>query len=136
MPASHTIDHKNRLIETRWIGEPGDEDLVKALTKYLREIRSRSEFATYNELVNFSNLAGTRISKDGLQMLIASAEKYDRPGIRSKLAFVAGTNLTYGLTRMYAIYRSFSPKSTKQIQVFKTRSAAMAWLTGRQGSVD
>jgi hypothetical protein len=53
MPAQHNIDNKRRLITTLWFGGAIDSELIEALTKYQQDIKSRPNYFSYNEIVDF-----------------------------------------------------------------------------------
>jgi hypothetical protein len=127
MPATHYLVEEKKIIFTDWHGEPSDNDLVDALNIYLRDIKSRPELDGYNELVDFSDTKGLKLSIDVLIELGKIASKYDKPG-NNKLAIVVNSSLAYGLARMYGVYRNYNPQSSKEVQVFRSKAEAMVWL--------
>jgi hypothetical protein len=131
MPANHYIDEENKIIFTEWHGEPSDNDLVGALNIYLSDIKSKPELEGFNELVDFSNIRGLRLSIDVLIELGKIAAKFDKPG-DSKLAIVVSSTLVYGFARMYGIYRNSNPQSTKKVFVFRSKTDAMTWLISKE----
>ena len=118
MPAIHHIDKKNKLIITTWEGEPTTLDLSDSFKVYQRDIKSKPEFFDYDELVDFSKNECFKLSSDGLRALSNLATSFDESVANSKLAIVVNTILSFGLARMYELYRSLGPKK-KEIRVFK-----------------
>ena len=127
MPASHYIDKENKIIFTEWHGEPSDSDLIDALNIYLSDIKNRPELDDFNELVDFSDIRGLKLSIDALIELGRIASKFDRPG-NNKLAIVVTSTLAYGFARMYGIYRNYNPQSNKKVLAFRSKEDAMEWL--------
>ena len=128
MSATHHIDKQKQLIVTAWEGEPTVQELSEAFKKYQNEIKSKPEFQNYNELVDFTKIEGFRLSSDGLRMLSFTASSFDKSVGYCKLAIIVKTTLTFGLARMYVIYRSLTSKK-KEIRVFKDKTSAFKWLT-------
>ncbi len=131
MPANHYIDEENKIIFTEWHGEPSDSDLVDALNIYLNEIKSKPELDSFNELVDFSGTRGLKLSIDVLIELGKMASKFDKPGT-NKLAIVVSSSVAYGFARMYGIYRSYNPQSSKEVRVFKIKEEALKWLEANE----
>ena len=62
-----------------------------------------------------------------LRRLGKIAAKYDKLDTNSKLAFVVSSTISYGIARMYSIYRGLYSES-KELRVFKNKPDALAWL--------
>jgi hypothetical protein len=127
MPASHHIDNKNKLIITSWCSEPTESELADALHNYQREIKSKPEFIDYHELVDFREIQGIKLRADYLRRLGKISVRYDKSDVNNKLAFVVSSTISYGIARMYAIYRGLYSES-KEVRVFKNKPEALAWL--------
>ena len=128
MPAKHNIDSKNKLITTTWSGEASDDELIDAITKYQREIKGNPDCLVYNEIVDFSRVKGLKITTKGITRIGQIAVKTDQLDIETKLAIIVSSSLAYGLARMYAIYRNFTPNNNKQIRIFKKMRDAHEWI--------
>lgn len=63
-----------------------------------------------------------------VQQLATLSAEMDAAASPSKLAIVAPDDLAFGLGRMYEIYRELHPRSTKEVKVFRTMSAALIFL--------
>jgi hypothetical protein len=129
MPAEHKIDADQKLIITTWTGEVFDNELIKALSAYQQTIKSRPEYATFDEIVDFSKGEHFHLSISGIQRLVEIAATADAR-VKTKLAIVVNTPVAYGLARMYQVYRSFIPSATKVLRVFKTFDEAHEWIEG------
>jgi hypothetical protein len=127
MPANHYIDEEEKIIFTDWQGEPNDSDLVDALNIYLRDIKSRPELDDFNELVDFSDTKGLKLSITVMIELGKISSKFDKSG-NNKLAIVTSSTFTYGLARMYGIFRKHNPQSNKKVLAFRSKEEAMDWL--------
>jgi hypothetical protein len=46
----------------------------------------------------------------------------------TKFAIVAPDTLSHDLARFFRVYREIDPRSTKQVEVFKTMPEALGWL--------
>ena len=128
MPASYYIDNHTRIIFTVWEGEAVDIDLIDALKKYQTEIKNSPEYDDYDELVNLSQMTGTKLSLNGLKKIGQIASRTDQDTIKTKLALVVSTDIAFSLARMYEAYRTFAHKSNKEIRVFKKENDALEWL--------
>ena len=127
MPVNHDIDEEKKIIFTEWQGEPDDSDLVEALNIYFRDIKSRPELDGFNELVDFSDTRGLKLSITILIELGKISSKFDKP-VNNKLAIVTSSSFTYGLARMYGIFRKHNPQSNKKVLAFRSKEEAMEWL--------
>jgi hypothetical protein len=134
MPAHHAIDNDKKLITTTWTGEAVDNELIDALTKYQVDIRSRPEYHTYNDIVDFSTVNSFRLSTEGIVKLAQIAAKTDVLGIRTKLAIIVKKPIAYGLGRMYETYRSIIPSGLKEVHVFMKHGDALAWIENKHDS--
>lgn len=128
MPAEHRIDDKARLIVTTWTGVAADKELIDALLKYQEEIRGRQAYRSYNEILDLSRTQKFELSADALRRLAMIAARTDIPGAGTRLAIIVKAPLAYGLGRMYEIYRSLLPDTSKEVRVFRDHDKAMKWI--------
>ena len=128
MPAHHHIDNKAQLIITTWEGEARDIEFIEAIKKYQNDIQNYPNYINYNELVDFSNVTGIKLTTKGIKKIGQIASMTDHISTNRKLAFIVSSNLAFGLARMYEIYRSFSAKALKEIRIFKTKKDAFEWI--------
>lgn len=76
------------------------------------------------ELADLRALNATRLSTAALRRLASHFQSADK-GEPSRIAIVAGGDLTFGLSRMYQAFRS---ESVNEIVVFRDLEEACAWL--------
>jgi hypothetical protein len=129
MPAIHHIDHKTKLIVTRWEGIARDFELIGAIKKYQNEIQNHPDYIHYNEIVDFRKMSSNQVTIEGIKEIARIAAEGDRSGSDRKLAFVVNSKLTFGLAKMYETYRKYARKNTnKEIGVFKNEKDAFDWV--------
>lgn len=128
MPAEHKIDANKRLIITTWTGEVTDGDLIKALSAYQETIRSRPEYVTFDEIVDFRKGSHFHLSISGMQRLVEIGSSTDVQDTKTKLAVVVTTPIAYTLVRMYQAYRHVIPGGSKILRIFRTYDDARNWV--------
>ena len=128
MPAQHTIDNKNNVITTTWSDTATDSELIDALTRYHREIKSNPDYQAYNEILDLREVGTIKLTTAGIQRIGEIAVKTDQVNVKTKLAIIVSSPLAYGLARMYEAYRNLAPNPNKEIQVFKEISGAHDWI--------
>jgi hypothetical protein len=125
MPIEYCIDHARRLVMAKGYGTLTHEDIFG----YQRDVWSIPELAGYDELVDMSHVEHIALpSTERIQELARLSAGMDACSLASRFAIVAPTDLAFGLGRMYATYRSLDDRSTKQVGVFRSREAALAFL--------
>jgi hypothetical protein len=96
---------------------------------YQRDVWSIPELAGYDELVDMSHVEHIALpSTERIRELARLSAGMDACSLASRFAIVAPTDLAFGLGRMYATYRSLDDRSTKQVGVFRSQEAALAFL--------
>ncbi len=128
MPAQHTIDNGNKRITTTWSGEATDGELIDALLKYQQNIRSRPDYSSYDEIVDFSGVSVFNLTTDGILRVAQMAAGTDPREVRTRLAIVVTMPFAYGMGRMYGIYRGLIHSAEKEVRVFKNYSDALEWI--------
>jgi ribosomal protein S6 len=131
MPAIHQIDIETGTINTTWEGDVADDVIIEAIKRYQEDIISKPEYNNYNEVVNFANVAGVKVTASGLRDLAKQAIKSERPGIYTKLAIIVKPGLAYSFANLYATYRKYIQSSNKEIQVFKNEEDALYWVSNK-----
>ncbi len=118
MPITTTIDRWLGMIFT--IAEPvmTDQDWLQ----HQAALRDRPDFdPDFDQLLDFRPVADCRLSPEILRLTAANPIF----GARSRQAFVAANNLTYGMCRMFEI---LSAGHSFRIEVFRDMRAAAEWL--------
>ena len=125
MPIEYQIDHDRRFVSARAIGNLTAEDIFN----YQREVWSLPEAKGYNELIDMSNVKEiVSPTNDKLVELARLSASMDDREIPTKFAIVATDTFAYGMGRMYEAYRNLNPRSTKEVQVFRSMKDAMEWI--------
>lgn len=128
MPANHKIDTENQLIVTTWTGDAADVELLDSFKKYYQDIKSRPEYYSYNEIVDFRETTEFRLSRGGLMNLVKFTSSKDIPGTKTKLAIIITHPLGYMLVKMYAVYRNVRPNTSKELRIYKGHNQAKDWI--------
>jgi hypothetical protein len=134
MPVVHKIDNDAKLITTIWSGDAVNSELLDALAKYQQNIKSLPRYAPYNEIVDFRGASNFILSSDNIRELAHMASISDPRGIKTKLAIVVNKPVSYGLARMYEIYRSLLPSGSKEVRVFKNYQDCLKWIGSKEDS--
>ncbi|MCK5194605.1 MAG: hypothetical protein KAQ71_12400, partial [Desulfobulbaceae bacterium] len=87
----------------------------------------KPEFIDYHELIDVSEVKGIKLKINDLRRLGKIAAEYDKSDGNNKLGFVVSSTISYGIARMYSIYRGLYSQS-KEVRVFKKKPDALAWL--------
>ena len=128
MPANHNIDTKTKLLITKWDGVAGDIEFIDAIKKYQKDIQNHPDYINYNEVVDFSNVTGIKLTTEGIKNIGLIASRTDQNEANRKLALIVSSSLAFGLARMYEIYRGFEKKAHKEIRIFKNEKDAFEWV--------
>lgn len=125
MPIEHRIDRDRRLVLATGRGTVTDQDVFG----YQREVWSRPEVAGYDELIDMTAVARIDLtSADRVMELARLSAEMDPCLPASKLAIVAPGDFAFGLGRMYQAHRSLEGCGAKQVGVFRSLAAALAFL--------
>jgi hypothetical protein len=109
MPIEYWIDYERRPIMAKGHGTLTHEDALR----YQRDIRSRPELASYDELMDMSHVEHIALaSTERVWELAWRSAGMDVGSSASRFAIVAPTDLAFGLGRMYEAYRSLVPRQS------------------------
>ena len=128
MPVNHQINNELQLIITTVTGKAVDEELIIAMEKYQRDIRSKSDYTIYNEVLDFSKLTKIKLTNGGIKTIAKMASINDQAAVKTKLALIVKSSFAFGLARMYQIYRGLNPKANKEVRIFKKGHDAFEWI--------
>ena len=131
MPAHHTVDADAQLLITTWKGEAHDHEFIEAIHNYQKEIQTHPEQLHFNEIVDFTDMTHVKLTAGGIKNIGRIALLTDTDHVKRKLALVVSSNVAFGLARMYTTYRTLSPKSNKDIHIFRTKADALEWAKNR-----
>jgi hypothetical protein len=125
MPIDYRVDHDQRVVLATAREDLTDQDVFG----YQYEVWSREDVAGYDELVDMTHVEQIEVpSADRMKQLVQLAAGMDLPRMPTKFAIVAPDRLSYDLARFFQAYREIDPRSTKQVEVFKTMAEALGWL--------
>jgi hypothetical protein len=113
------VDPERRLVEVRATGTVTDDDVLGI------DNRMRSDPSIdpgFDQLVDASGATEAALTSKRIQTITASAPFLSTS---SRRAIVAPTDLGFGMSRMFELYRG---ELAGEIRVFRTRSEALAWL--------
>ncbi len=102
-----------------------DAGLVEAYRELLAE---PGYDPTLNDLVDLRTVTRLEVSSETLQHVMSLYTPVDRLGLATRLAFVAGEDYTFGMSRMYELLRGSDVP--EEIRVFRSHADAVAWLSG------
>ena len=122
MPAEFKIDDERGLIVSRAFGRVTDEDLQR----HQQVLRADAAFdPRYDQLWDFLDVTEIAVSDEAIREF-ARARSFEPEARR---ALVAGSDLGFGLARMFATLHDDAPE---EVQVFRSLEEARAWL-GTEG---
>jgi hypothetical protein len=125
MPIDVKIDPELRLVVATPQGMLTHEEMVS----YQRQVWSDPEMAGYQELVDMSQVDRLAFESPArVKELAALSAGMDDPKASTRMAIVASDDLYFALGRMYQAYRELNPSSTRKVEVFRNREAALRWL--------
>jgi hypothetical protein len=125
MPFTYKVLPDKRLVLTRGHGTITDEEIFG----YQLEVWSRPDVQGFDELVDMTDVEHIALpSPERVRDLAVLGAKMDSPGGSSRFAIVAPQDFAFALGRMYGAHREMSAKSTKQVEVFRTREEALQYL--------
>jgi hypothetical protein len=119
MPTRYSIDPQRHLVLTVFDGDVSDADLrahVDALDADPQFDRKMSE------LVDLRGVTSTSLTSTGIRA-VASAPVH---ALRARRAFVAPSDLLYGLARMYQGY--WNQGYDDEVAIFRSVEPALQWL--------
>jgi len=122
MGLEYKIFTEQNLLFMKAYGVLSDKDALETPMIF----QDKNYTAGMNELGFYTKVEETRISTDTISNVKDLIAEFDgmRKGIN--VALIGGTNLSYGLCRMYQMFRDNAPYN---IEVFRDIEAAFKWLS-------
>jgi len=118
MPISYQINKQNRTVFSYASTVITEDDFIA----HFQQLQADPDFnSDYNHLFDCSRVEKFNINPDSIGR-IAQLKLFSP---QSKRAVLAGRDLSFGLARMYELYRNIQ---SDQIQVFRDRASAYEWL--------
>ncbi|MBW1812573.1 MAG: hypothetical protein JRJ39_02530 [Deltaproteobacteria bacterium] len=119
MPYEVHVYSDKRLVEVRTTGMVTDDDVIGIDNRMRSDPSITPDF---NQLVDAGETSEADFSSAGV-LEITSREPFFSTA--SRRAIVAPTDAGFGMSRMFELYRG---NVAGEIQVFRTRTEALAWL--------
>jgi hypothetical protein len=123
MSVHDRFDPDHNLLVVVFDGSVTDEDLLK----YARHALENPDVPSgHDELIDLRAVQdGGQISSHALRRVADMFTRTDETPERTRVALVASSDVSYGLSRMYQAFRSDSPLD---LRVFREMGEARAWL--------
>jgi hypothetical protein len=119
MPVRHSIDLEPPLVHTIFSGHVTDADL----REHLRTLMADDRFdPMMPELVDLTDVTDVSVTS----AMVEASARWLLHAPRARRAIVAPTDVLFGLSRMYQLYRDDLSGDT--LRVFRTREQALEWL--------
>jgi len=122
MPAFFEIEKHHRLVIT---SASGVVTMAEALA-HNQKLRKDPDFdPSFSQLIDLSNVTKIELNREDILTLAQDPILSDN----SRRAILATGDLTFGLARMFEMFRESKGKET--IRVFRNRDEARAWVLGK-----
>ncbi len=122
MPISYRFDGSLNVLFAEMRGVITDEDVLQ----YAKAATTDAEIPRiHHELIDLREVEVPKASTDSLRRVAATFRDAERAPEGVKIAFVASTDATYGLARMYQAFRAGSQAA---FHVFREMDEAREWL--------
>jgi hypothetical protein len=109
----------------RFVGAITDRELIDAFDRLLHD---PAYDASLNDLVDLREVTHMGVTSAGLHRLIALYDERGPAVLNTRNAFVAPTDVLYGVSRMFQTMRGEAPPA--EIEVFRTLDEAESWIAG------
>ena len=121
MPISYEIDSDARLVRGRQYGVVVEDDLRSHVETLWSDPRFRADL---DELHDLSEVMAFEVSSEYIRSLAKQVNCLFSKNASVRVAFVAPSDLLFGLTRMYGLLRA---DSQDEIRVFRKLADAKEW---------
>lgn len=125
MPSEYWIDVQHRLVRARAWGIVTHVELTKTRLGIVEDPNFRSDLS---QLYDFREVTRSAISAEEVRELGG----HSHFGAKSRRALLVAPGATYGLARMFELYRE-AIGGREQIRVFTSLGEAEAWLELNKG---
>ncbi|MBT6150266.1 MAG: hypothetical protein HOH74_32795, partial [Gemmatimonadetes bacterium] len=91
--------------------------------------RDHAELTGFDALIDLTRVESIAYeSAEQMQRLASLAADTDTQHAEGRIAIVAASEMTFGLSRMYQSYRQVDDRSSRTLTVVRTRELALDWL--------
>ena len=118
MPITQRIDHDRKIIFITIEGDVSDDDIIT----HQKNSRDDPELdPSYGQLIDLTNIRKLEITAQGVQQFTSTEFSTER----SRRAFVAPNDVSYGFARMFQMMRD---STEEQTEVFRDFDEAVQWI--------
>ena len=118
-----SFDIETNIRTATYNGSVSDKELITAY----RELLSKPDYnPTANDLVDPRQVDRMDVTEQGLHHLISMYVPVDRKGHNARLAIIAASDFTYGMTHLYEMLRG--DEVPEEIHIFRNYDDAILWL--------
>ncbi len=118
-----SFDIDTNIRTATYSGTVTDEELMVAY----RELLAKPDYEpSANDLVDLRHVEKLNVTSAALQNLISLYSPVDQLGHHTRLAIIAGSDVTYGMSHMYEMLRG--DEAPEEIHVFREYDDAVLWL--------
>ena len=128
MPITAEIDKFARLVVTTGTGQLTKTDFLA----HIDVVWSDPAIVGFDELIDTFNADLSALTSEDIAALVKSGVSIDS-AISSKLTLCVGTELGYGLGRMYGSMRDTHADNAREVKVFYDLDFAHQWLAEGRG---
>jgi hypothetical protein len=122
MPVFYEIDKEERMVVVTATGVCTLADVLR----FREHLQADSNFdPSFSQLVDATAMTRAEVSPEQVRFLAEQSPFFGT----ARRALVAGSDIAFGLLRVYEIIRGL--RGDTQVQVFRNRAAAMQWLTAK-----
>lgn len=124
---TYSVDTDRRVRTYVYSGTVTDAEMREVYTRVLAD---PTYDATLDDLVDMRPIERLDVSTAALREIVTMFSPVDQLGVPTRLAIVAPSDFTYGISRMYELLRGDGVP--EEIRVFRSYDEAEAWLQDRK----
>lgn len=127
MPVTYSLIRDGNVIHTRLVECVTDEEILG----YYRRPELQEHAGVWREIVDGRPITDMVVTPEGQKRLAEFVSKYVERMRGGRVAMVAGSDLTYGMFRMWEMQRADLGYA---VRVFFSFAEALAWVTSSTGA--
>ena len=118
-----SFDIDTNIRTATYSGSITDNELITAY----QDLLTKPDYnPTANDIVDLRKVDRLDVSADALRNLISMYTPVDQLGHHTRLAIIAASEVTYGMSRMYEMLRG--DEVPEEIHIFRNYDDAVLWL--------
>jgi hypothetical protein len=119
---SINLDKNRRLVQVTAWGMVNRDELIEI---FIEAVKHQDWNAGFNMLCDFNKILNFDVTSDDIYKIIEWQESVDAMIGDGKCAFIAGSDLVYGMSRMW---QTLSSGRSQKVGVFRQMNDAIIWL--------